>query len=259
MKYLNVILILMIITTPLAAQSIDSLIIQGKTQLQQAVNAWQEPDLLQARAHFERLLTSAERNELVRYYIALADLRLTIYYIGVKNNDKAKQLVDEGIDYIKQTIELNADFADGHSLLSSLYGNKIGLNPIMGMVLGPKSGKAMERAMEIDAKNPRNHLIAGQSAFYTPKMFGGGKEKAKTSFERAIELYDSVKIADPLAPDWGYEEAYAWLGIYYKEQKNKARATELFKQALMINPEFGWVRNILLPSVSDTTESYKSE
>lgn len=229
--------------------NIDSLIIQGKQQLQQATNKWTVEDLLQVRAYFERLLMDGSKSWLVRYYIGLVDYRLVSYYFSKQDKEKSKQYIEDGIDQLQQCIESNEGFAEAHSLLSSLYGNKIAISPFSAMILGPKSGKEMGKAMELEPKNPRNHLIAGLSAYFTPKMFGGGKEKAKNYFEQTIAYFDSFKVIDPIMPDWGHDEAYAWLGVAQVEDEQFESAGNNFNRALEINPEYGWVKYVLLPDL----------
>jgi len=228
---------------------VDSLVIPGKQQLQLATNQWTDADLLQSRAYFERLLMDGSKSWLVHYYIGLADYRLVSYYFSKPDKDQAKQFIDDGIEHLLATIDSNANFADAHSLLSSLYGNKIGINPLLAMTLGPKSGKELEKAMELEPKNPRNYLIAGWSAYFTPKMFGGGKDKAKTYFEQAIAYFDSFQVTERLMPDWGRDEAYAWLGMAQVEKEQFEAAKKNFDRALEINPEYGWVKYVLLPDL----------
>lgn len=228
----------------------SSMIIQGKEKLKQAENTWQEADLLQARAFFERLLTAYSKEAwLVQYYIALADYRLTTFYFTIEAQDKAKAFIDDGIDQLQSCVETKPDFAEAHSLLSALYGNKIAVNPFSGMVLGPKSGKEMAKALELDPNNPRAHLIAGWSAYYTPKMFGGGKDKAQRYFEQAIAFFDNYKVTDPLLPNWGHDEAYTWLGMTQMENGELEAAKTNFEKALQINPDNSWVKNDLMPNL----------
>ncbi len=234
--------------------TIDSLIIKGKQKLHQAVNVWEEQDLVAARAFFERLQTDPTYPWLIHYYIALADYRLISFCFSKKDKDKVKQYIDDGIEHLKACLELNEDFAEAHSLLSLLYGNKIGTNPLLGMTLGPKSGIEMEKAMELQSHNPRTHLIAGLSANFTPKLFGGGKKKAKIAFQKAIAYFDLFKLENPLLPDWGHEEAYAWLGRIQMEEEEFESAQVNFDKALEINPNYGWVRYVLKPELKRQME-----
>jgi len=230
--------------------NIDSLIIQGKQQLQQATNKWTDADLLGARAYFERLLMDDSKNWLVRYYIGLVDYRLVSYSFSKQDKDQAKQFIEDGIDHLQQCIESKEDFAEAHSLLGSMYGNKIAVNPFSAMTLGPKSGKEMDKAMELEPKNPRNYLIAGWSAYFTPKLFGGGQEKGKHYFEQATVFFDSFKVTDPTLPDWGHDEAYAWLGMAQMETEEFEAAKTNFDRALEINPDNNWVKYVLLPQLN---------
>ncbi|MBN2008369.1 tetratricopeptide repeat protein [candidate division KSB1 bacterium] len=262
MKITLITIIMLTTSTGLFAQPtspLDSLIIEGKAMLDRTQQVWQESEFLQTRAHFERLLSASEHQDLVNYYLALTDLRLVFFYMGKDNKDMAKQYVNEGIRYAEKATDLNPGMADAYSLLSSLVGNKIGLSPMQGMFLGPKSGHAMQKAMEIDPTNPRNYLIAGESAYHTPSMFGGGKDKAFKNLKRSIELFDSVKITNPLLPDWGQDEAYTWLGICYRDMGDTTAAIEQFNNALKVNPDYGWVRYTLLPALSNKNNAEKSQ
>ena len=45
---------------------------------------------------------------------------------------------------------------------------------------------------------------AGRNSFlFTPAMFGGGKDKAKPVFQKALEMYETFKPASSIAPNWG--------------------------------------------------------
>jgi tetratricopeptide (TPR) repeat protein len=233
----------------LSAQSealIDSFIVKGKQQLHHALNTWKEQDLLSARAFFERLQTDPTYSWLIHYYIALADYRIVSFYFSQQNQEQAKKYIDDGIEHLQSCLEMKDDFAEAYSLLSSLYGNKIGTDPQLGMTLGPKSGVMMAKAMKLEPQNPRTQLIAGWSAYFTPEMWGGGKDKAKEHYEQAIAFFDSFKVTDPLLPDWGHDEAYAWLGMAQMEAEEFEAAKTNFNKALEINPEYGWVKYVLL-------------
>ncbi len=249
-KFLLLFWLIQLLSFSQSEANVDSLIVQGKGQLQQAVNKWTDADLLQARAYFERLLGNGQRSWLIRYYIGLADYRLVSYYFSKQNKDQARAFIDDGIDQLQQCVAEQSNFAEARSLLSALYGNKIAVSPFSAMTLGPKSGEEMGKALELEPKNPRTQLIAGWSAYFTPKMFGGGKDKAKIYFEQAIAYFDSFKVSDPLMPDWGRDEAYVWLGIAQMEDQAFEAAKANFDQALAINPENGWVKYALLPDLA---------
>lgn len=224
----------------------ENLIIQGKQFIRNGLNNWNEKDLLQGRALFERALSQGEDNYLVHYYLGYADYRLAIFY---KEKDKKNQYLEDGIDHLKKSIELKGDFSDSHALLSSIYGSKISINPILGMTLGPKSGMEVSMAIKCDSSNPRAYLVRGISKYHTPPIWGGGVDKAVESLLKAISLYDSIPPPDSLMPDWGWDEAYAWLGLCYMKKEDYVGAKLQFEKALEINPENRWVKYELLKEV----------
>ena len=65
-------------------------------------------------------------------------------------------------------------------------------------------------------------------------------------FRRAAELFALGAPADPIRPEWGHSQAWAWLGIAHRDRGETELARAAFERALEINPEFGWVRNGLL-------------
>ncbi len=242
-----------------AQNPIDSLIIQGKEEIQTAVDGWDLQKMQAARGFFERLLNDSTYPWLVHYYIGYADRGIVNYYFSKEDKDKALEFVNDGIKHLKESIELKGDFAESYSLLASLYGSKIGIKPMMGMTLGPKSGAAQNRAFKLDPQNPRSHLIAGESAYYTPKMFGGGKEKALKYLHQAAEYFTTYRPEKEIYPTWGQEETYAYLGLIQMEKGDLTQAKESFQKALQINPHYGWVKLFLMKELEKKVSGQKGE
>jgi hypothetical protein len=67
---------------------------------------------------------------------------------------------------------------------------------------GTQASKDIEEGLKLNPDNPRLYYLRGESLFNTPPAFGGGKEKAKPVFEKAVALFktDNPK---PLYPNWG--------------------------------------------------------
>jgi len=75
---------------------------------------------------------------------------------------------------------------------------------------GVQASAALEKGMQIDPANPRLYYLQGMSLFNTPTAYGGGKDKAKPSFEKALVLYKTF-VVKPLYPNWGQKESEAML------------------------------------------------
>ena len=69
---------------------------------------------------------------------------------------------------------------------------------------GIQASKALEDGMKLNPDNPRLYYLKGESLFNTPPAFGGGKDKAKPVFEKAVALFKLDK-PKPLWPHWGLE------------------------------------------------------
>ncbi len=233
------------------ASKIDSLILNGKKMINTAVNNWSMNEMRNARAYFERLLSDTTYPWLVHYYIGFTDLRLFYNSLSEDDKESAKLFIDNGIEHLEKSVEIKDDFAEGYALLGSLLGNKIGLNPMLGMTLGMKSGRVMYRAFELAPDNPRVSLIAGESSYYTPKLFGGGKEKAMEKIKKAIELFQTFKSQSPLYPSWGYDEAYAYKGMIHTDWEQWEEAKKSFEMGLEINPNNGWISMDLMQNLEE--------
>ena len=232
------------IAYPTLAQPANSLIVSGKQMLESANDL---DAMYAARATFERALADTGLSAWGHYYIALADYRIAGLLEG-ESKDPSEHL-KAAVEHLKKATEIDPQAAEAYSLLSSVYGWQIGLSPMKSMLLGPRVGKAAQKAKQLAPDNPRVVLSAAISDFNTPKMFGGSKEKGLQGFQRAAELFAQEEPTDPIQPVWGHREAYAWLGIAYQDRGELESARAAFEKALEIDPDFGWVKYALLPEL----------
>ena len=233
---------------PTLAQSAGSLIVSGRQMMQTGENASDLDAMYAARATFERTLADTGLAAWGHYYVALADYRIA-GLLEKESKDQASEHLKAAVEHLQKATEIDPQAAEAYALLSSVYGWQIGLSPMKTMLLGPKSGKAIEKAKQLAPDNPRVVLSAAISDFNTPKMFGGSKEKGQKGFQRAVELFAQEEPTDPIRPVWGHREAYAWLGIAHHGRGELESARTAFEKALEIDPDFGWVKHGLLPEL----------
>jgi hypothetical protein len=69
---------------------------------------------------------------------------------------------------------------------------------------GVQAAKDIDDGLKMNPDNPRLYYLRGESIFNTPPAFGGGKEKAKPVFEKALALFKMDK-PKPLYPNWGMQ------------------------------------------------------
>ncbi len=72
------------------------------------------------------------------------------------------------------------------------------------MTFGTEAGTDLQKAIALNPNNPRLYYLQGMSVFGTPEQFGGGKEKAKPLFQKAVDLGKAEQLK-PLYPHWGLD------------------------------------------------------
>ena len=242
MKKVTILLILLATCFSFGQDTVDinQMIIKGKSQIQTALDEWDVNKMINARGYFERLLTLEQSEELVHYYIGYADFRIVGIYFATDDLESSKKYIDDSIDHLEAAVNLDDNFAEAHILLSSMYGNKIAVKPILGMSLGMKSGSHAGKATKLSPANPRVAFLAGTNAYYTPRMFGGGKSKALKKFDEAALLFPTFKIEHDVDPDWGEADIYVYLGLVNLELKNYEAADKNLDTCLELKPGHGW-------------------
>lgn len=241
-KNLAILLVLVSAVFCLAQDSpdIDKMITDGKAQIQNAVDTWDVAELISTRGYFERLLGLGKSAALIHYYIAYTDYRIVTYYFTSEDLEGSQKYIDDSISHLELAIELDDHFAEAHILLSTMYGNKIAVKPIMGMTLGMKTGSHANKAVKLSPNNPRVAFLSGSNAYYTPKIFGGSKERALKHFNEALTCFSEFKPASHIDPDWGLEDTHLYLGLVNKDLGNTAEALRHLNTCLELKPYHGW-------------------
>lgn len=186
------------------------------------------------------------------YYLGFCHYRILncLNMEGQNGWSRQGKHVEAAIAALEKIGEKSPFYAEACILLQGLYGRKLGMKPLAGMTLLHRMNKVADQARRLVPGNPRRILMEAVQDFHAPKAWGGDKERARLGFQRAVELLKSsarqVPAPQGLAPDWGLEDAWAWLGITYADQGNHPMANSCYAAALASNPNFGWVRRFLL-------------
>jgi tetratricopeptide (TPR) repeat protein len=200
-----------------------------------------------ARALIDRALTRFPGDPWLLHYRGYSLYREATVRMGRFGDDDVNDYLELAeADLAKSAARL--PLPESYALLSSVIGQQIGSNPIKGMTHGPRSNKAMDKAIEVGPLNPRVWLLRGIGAIFTPKLFGGGTDKAHTYLTKAIQLFEQDKPVAP-APNWGRDEAWVWLGQVHEKEKRWDEAQAAYRKALEIEPRNDWVRMQLLPEL----------
>ncbi len=158
-------------------------------------------DFQNASAAFERI-GDAEKTQWLPYYYA--GLALTTSGWMDQNVDK-----DANAEKVKalcakaEAVENNAEICTLRNMAAT---QQMLVDPQgRWMSYGQEAAAALQKGMQVDPNNPRLYYLQGMSLFNTPEQFGGGKDKAKPVFEKALSLLKSEK-PKPLYPHWGQQQ-----------------------------------------------------
>ncbi len=181
----------------------------------------------------------------ILYQIAHAEFGIIGAYMGKRDKESAAKWIEKAEAHTEILIKENKDWPEALALMANILSIKIGLNPMTGMTLGPKSERYAKKALKKNDQLPQAWAQKAASYYHTPAMFGGSMKKAVTNYEKTVALFE--KDMDALHYNWEYLDALAWLGQAYTKNEQYDQAKTTYEKALRIAPDFGWVKHVLLP------------
>jgi tetratricopeptide (TPR) repeat protein len=122
----------------------------------------------------------------------------------------------------------------------------------VAMEYGPKSAGLLARAGGMAPDNPRILFFRGVSLVTTPEQWGGDLAQGAKLLELATAAFEHP--AKNAQVRWGQGESLVWLGIAKQKIGDAAAARTAWKKALELEPNYGWVKYVLLPSLEKTAE-----
>jgi tetratricopeptide (TPR) repeat protein len=153
-----------------------------------------------ASNHFEKI-ANAEKQWLPLYYAAYSNLMIAMR--GKQDEETKDGIYDKALKMVNKADTLSPNNSEIYALKGYIIFMKMAVSPQQrAMKMIPESSMLIGKAIALNPENPRAYLLKGQNAFYTPEMFGGGKEAAKNSLIIATEKFEKFK-AKALEPNWG--------------------------------------------------------
>ena len=176
------------------------------------LNKAQNPDELQSYMDdFTRIGAKEQKESLPYYYAAYAAIQ--------KGRLEMRNGKTTDLDYYAGLGEKYANLAESmkssaenNILLSMSFTLRMMVNPQERYAtFGRKAQEQLAIAEKKDPKNPRVSLLKAESIYHTPAQFGGSKEKGLSMFQNALDQFKTYKLASPISPNWGKEEAEYFL------------------------------------------------
>ena len=163
--------------------------------------------------------------------------------MGSQNEDFTAEMLDKAAILTKSILEKDKKSAEANALLSAVYGMKIALSPIKGMLLGSKSSNAAAKGIKLAPENPFTNYVQGINLYHTPAMFGGDIKESINHLEKSKNSYEKAAKTN----SWEYLNLLAFLGQAYHKEGLYEKAKATYETALKIAPDFAYIKMGLLP------------
>ena len=173
-----------------------------KTNIGKMRQSTSSEELTQLAGQFQRI-ANAEKNKWLPGYYAAYCYASTTFFTQMKPEDVHRQL-DLAQAEIDKIAKIAAKESEIYALQALVYQLRI-TDMTKGMKYSGMATEALKTAESLNPENPRVYYLTGTNTFHTPKMFGGGKEKAKPYLEKAAKMFETQKPKNALMPDWGKE------------------------------------------------------
>jgi hypothetical protein len=189
---------------------------------------------------------SSDRQQLYSHaYVQFRALQLAL---AAKQNDAAEKAGDACVAALDAATKLDPKFTEAYALQSACYGYMANLGGFGAIRNGGRSGKSIEAALALDARNPRVILVEGFGVYFRPKFVGGDKLKGCERFAAAAAAFDALPAeARAGGYGWGAPEAHYWSGRCAIDAGKAAAARASFERALVLAPDFLAARKRLGP------------
>lgn len=151
----------------------------------------------------ERVAEKEKTEWLPYYYIAYCNVLLSY---GDKK--KIDDYCDKADSALMKIDSLNYDSSEVNTMRAWINSSRIMVNPMSrGQKYGTIAANFISLAEKQNPNNPRPFLLSAQQYYYTPKQFGGGKDKALPIAQQAVDKYASFTPKAVYFPHWGSDEA----------------------------------------------------
>jgi hypothetical protein len=179
------------------SQSVDTSLIETYAAFDSAKTY---PQFLMASNQFKLIAKQNPNYWLANYYAAWS---IAVLSFQEPNKDNKDPMLDEADAFFKK-IESMDSTNDEVAVLGGLLAQaRLSVAPASRHnKYGAIANTYYDMVKKINPNNPRMYYLQGNSFFYTPKLFGGGPEKALPLYEKAESLFPNDS-KDIHKPHWG--------------------------------------------------------
>ena len=185
------------------SQSADTSLMQTNSAFEVAKTY---PQYLLASNQFKLIAKQNPQYWLANYYAAWS---VAIISFQEPNKDNKDLMLNEADAFFKKIESLDST-NDEVAVLGGLVAQaRLSVAPASRHgKYGAIANAYFATAKKLNPNNPRIYYLQGNALFYTPKLFGGGAEKALQLYKKAQELFaddPNAMLKDIHSPYWGKE------------------------------------------------------
>jgi len=165
----------------------------------------------QLAENFSRIAATRKTEWLPYYYAALCNARIGWLYQD--DGEQIEPYANKGDEEIKKALSLldtarqKKELSEVYCVMSMINRAKVYINPsTYGPKYGPYAARYIQMAKAVNPDNPRALYLEGWEKYYTPKMWGGDKVKAKEILQTARQKFEGSADGDAIRPHWGRQD-----------------------------------------------------
>ena len=165
------------------------------------------------------MLTNRKRDEwLAPLYSALSFILASFREPDTKQKEA---LCNKAQIYIDTSRMRHPDLSELASMQAFLYQARIDVSPMeRGLEYSLKADAQIKKAEAANPGDPRAYFLYGMNVYYTPKIFGGGPEKALPLFEKAADKFNEFVPKMQFMPHWGKQQNLDMIAKCRKAEKD---------------------------------------
>jgi hypothetical protein len=168
-----------------------------------------EQEMIGAASQFDMISNKWSDQWAANFYAAYSKIK-----VSLKLTDKTKrdQYLDAADGLLEKANKLSPNNQEIFILTAWGAKARIAIDPKdRWKKFGETYDDNIAKAKKISSENPRIFFLEGYGPFFKPKMWGGGKDKAKPYFEKAKELFAKEDKTNVMKPYWGEPENEEYL------------------------------------------------
>jgi hypothetical protein len=188
------------------AQDLSTSLNEAYRALQSASNM---PGMMSANNKFNLIAAKWSSEWAANYYAAYSNAYLSLKETDAKRKD---QLLDEADKYVDKANGISPSNDESMVLTAYVGFARFLVDPANRWKKYLSLVNAdLEKAKKTNPGNPRIYYLEGVPVFNRPRLYGGGKDKAKPYFEKAKELFAKQDTTSITKPFWGENENASYL------------------------------------------------